>query len=70
VELIAVKRDDPGRLLSSVLQRVQPQSCHRGGVGYVPNTEYATFFVKGVVVVIVEVGPDIVSHAEDFLSPA
>src|SRR5258708_1073981 len=76
VVLVAVERADPGRFLTPMLQCMQAQSGHRSGVGYVPDTEYAAFLVKCIVIGRVFgprfIGkfPDLVSHAADVLSLA
>ena len=51
VELVAVERDDAGRFLAAVLQRVQAERGHRGGVGMAEDAEYAALLVQPVVVV-------------------
>ena len=82
VEFVAVKGDDARRFLAAVLQGVQTQGGHGGGVGYVPDAEHAAFLVEGVVLVarvsvahgivlksVVGGVPDFIGHAEAFLSP-
>ena len=49
VELLAVARDDAGRLLPAVLQRVQAEVGHVGRFGMVEDAEDAALVVKVVV---------------------
>ena len=48
VESRTVEGDDARRLLSPVLQRMQPQRGDRGGVGMAEDAEYAAFLAQAV----------------------
>ena len=50
VEAATVVGDDTRRFLAAVLQSVQAEGGDGGGVGTVPDAEYATFFMRLVVV--------------------
>ena len=58
VELLAVGRDDAGRLLPAVLQRVQPEVGHVGGFGVVEDAEDAALVVEVVVLQALVAGCD------------
>ena len=49
MEVVAVEADDAGRFLAAVLQRVQAERGHRGGVGHLPDAEDAALLVELVV---------------------
>ena len=49
VELLAVARDDAGRLLPAVLQRVQAEVGHVRGLGVAEDAEDAALVVEVVV---------------------
>ena len=49
MEVVAVETDDAGRLLAAVLQRVQAERGHGGGIGHAPDTEHAALLVEFVV---------------------
>ncbi len=51
VELLAVARDDAGRLLAAMLERVKPEVRDVGGLGMAEDTEDAARVVEVVVVV-------------------
>src|SRR5271170_4207187 len=50
VELHAVIRDDPRRLLAAMLQRVEAQRRQRPRFGMAEHAEHAAFFVEMIVV--------------------
>ncbi len=50
VEAGAVEADDAGGFLAAMLQRMQSQRRHRGGIRHVPDAENPAFLVQGVVV--------------------
>ena len=54
MEARAVKRDDAGRLLAAMLQRVKPQGHQGCGIRRVPHTEHAAFLMQLVVVMLGE----------------
>ncbi len=49
LEVVPIGRGDPGRLLSAVLQRVEPEVGDVGGLGVVPDAEEAALVVELVV---------------------
>ena len=51
VELLAVARDDAGRLLPAVLERVQAEVRHVGRLGVAEDAEDAALVVKVIVFV-------------------
>ena len=53
VELLAVARDDAGRLLPAVLERVEPEISHVRGFGVAEDAENAALVVEMVVAVVV-----------------
>ena len=56
VEALAVERDDAGRFLAAMLQRVQAKRGNRRGIGMAEDAEHPAFFAEPVRVQIEEVG--------------
>ncbi len=50
MKVFAVERDDPGRLLAAMLERVEPQRGQRGRVVVAKDAKNAAFLVKFVIV--------------------
>src|SRR5208283_5453803 len=48
VKAFAVERDDPGRFLAAVLQRVQAERRNRRSIGMAEDAEYAALFAQPI----------------------
>jgi hypothetical protein len=56
MERFAIVRDEPGRLLTPVLQRVEAERDERRSIGMTPNAEDAAFLVEAVAVKRIRTG--------------